>query len=286
MCPIHWITPGYFAGVVDTAHRTMKSTGKKPDVSERPMPICWMPKHVDNSGGGQTWVPTTDDKWGPFRGNLLHTSYGQCALYNVMYEFVGGEPKDGGVVQGGVTRFPVDFSSGMNRPRFSPFDGQLYLSGLTGWQSRGNKEAAFHRVRYTGKPVYMANGLHVTKTGLDITFTNPLDTAAATDPGNWSVDRWNYEWAEHYGTSYFSVDDPTKKGDQKIRDAMDIKSIHLSPDARTVTLELADVRPVMQMNVKYNLKAADGAPIKSEIYSTINKVPGSEAIAANGSHTN
>jgi hypothetical protein len=273
MCPIHWITPGYFAGVVDTAHREMKSTGKKPDVSERPKPICWMPKNIDNSGGGQTWC--FSDKWGPFKGNLLHTSYGTCSLYNVMYEFVDG------TIQGGVTRFPLQFNSGMNRPRFSPFDGQLYISGLTGWQSSGSKEAALQRVRYTGKPVHMANGLHVTKSGVEITFTNPLDAASATDAGNWSVEEWNYEWAEHYGTPYFSTSDPAKKGNSA-KDAVEITSIKLSADGRTVSLELAEVRPVMQMNVKYNIKAADGTAIKSEVYSTINKVPGSDAVAGNG----
>lgn len=273
MCPIHWITPGYFAGVVDTAHKEMKSTGKKPDISERPKPICWMPKNIDNSGGGQTWC--FSDKWGPFKGNLLHTSYGTCSLYNVMYEFVDG------TIQGGVTRFPLQFNSGMNRPRFSPFDGQLYISGLTGWQSSGSKEAALQRVRYTGKPVHMANGLHVTKSGVEITFTNALDAASATDAGNWSVEEWNYEWAEHYGTPYFSTSDPAKKGNSA-KDAVEITSIKLSADGKTIVLELAEVKPVMQMNVKYNIKAADGTAIKSEVYNTINKVPGSDAVAGNG----
>ncbi|HEY7118697.1 MAG TPA: DUF6797 domain-containing protein [Tepidisphaeraceae bacterium] len=277
-CPLHWITPGYFAGVVDTAHRKdLKSTGRAPVASERPKPICWMPKYVDNSGGGQTWVPKDDAKWGPFAGNLLHTSYGTCSLYNVMYEFTDGQ------IQGGVTRFPLRFNSGMNRPRFSPFDGQLYISGLTGWQSSGAREAAFHRVRYTGKPVIMPNGLHVTKTGVDVTFTSALEAKSATDAGNWSVEQWNYEWAEHYGSGNFSAEDPKKKGGDGVKDPVEIKSVKLSPDARTVTLELAQVIPVMQMNIKYNLKAADGTPAKSEIFNTINKVPGSDAIATNGS---
>jgi hypothetical protein len=279
MCPIHWVTPGYFAGVVDTAHKEMKSSKKGPDVSERPKPICWMPKNVDNSGGGQTWVPT--DKWGPFKGNLLHTSYGTCSLYNVMYEFVDGDGPGKGTIQGGVTRFPLQFNSGINRPRFSPFDGQLYVSGLTGWQSSGGKEAAFHRVRYTGKPVHMANALHVTKTGVAIMFTNPLDEKSATDAGNWSVEQWNYEWAEHYGSPLFSIANAGAKA-KNPRDPVEVKRVTLSPDGKTATIELDKVIPVMQMNVKFNLKAADGSPLKSEIYNTINKVPGSNAVANNG----
>jgi hypothetical protein len=200
-----------------------------------------------------------------------------------MYEFVDGGEGGSKTIQGGVTRFPLKFNSGMNRPRFSPFDGQLYISGLTGWQSSGAKEAALHRVRYTGKPVNMANGLHVTPTAVSITFTNPLDAKAATDSGNWSVDEWNYEWAEHYGTEFYSVEDPKKKGGSNVKDPVEIKGIKLSDDGKTVTLQLEKVQPVMQMNIKYNIKAADGSPIKSEIYNTINKVPGSDAVAGNGS---
>jgi hypothetical protein len=282
--PLHWVTPGYFAGVVDLAGRPMKSNKKTPDLAERPNPICWFPKNVDNSGGGQTWVPSDNDKWGPFKGNLLHTSYGTCNLYNVMYEFVGGEEGKGGTIQGGVTKFPLKFDSGICRPRFSPFDGQLYIAGLTGWQSSGAKSACFQRVRYTGKPVTMANGLKVQKDGLQVTFTSPLDPATATDAGNWSVEQWNYEWAEHYGSSNYSVADPKKKGSDNVKDAVEVKSVKLSPDGKTATIELADgVVPVMQMNIKYNVKAADGTPVKSEIYNTINRVPGSSAVANNGS---
>ncbi|MBI3856691.1 MAG: hypothetical protein HY293_13470, partial [Planctomycetes bacterium] len=74
VCPIHWVKPGSFNGVVDGAHRELKSAKGKPDPSEQPRPICWMPKNVDNSGGGQVWV--TSNAWGPFKGELLHMSYG------------------------------------------------------------------------------------------------------------------------------------------------------------------------------------------------------------------
>jgi hypothetical protein len=48
-CPIHWVKPGSFNGVVDAAHRTETKFTE-------PKPICWLPKGVDNSGGGQVWV--------------------------------------------------------------------------------------------------------------------------------------------------------------------------------------------------------------------------------------
>lgn len=82
---------------------------------------------MDNSGGGQVWV--TGEKWGPWGGKMLHLSHGTCSLFGVLREEVGG------TMQGGVTRFPVNFQSGMMRARFSPADGQLYLAGLRGWQT-------------------------------------------------------------------------------------------------------------------------------------------------------
>ena len=43
----------------------------------------------------------TSDKWGPFKGRLLHLSYGTCSLFLVLKEEVNGQ------VQGGVVRFPL-----------------------------------------------------------------------------------------------------------------------------------------------------------------------------------
>ena len=39
-------------------------------------PICWLPRDIDNSAGGQTWVPP--DTFGPLAGLPLHFSYGRC----------------------------------------------------------------------------------------------------------------------------------------------------------------------------------------------------------------
>ena len=45
------------------------------------------------------------------------------------------------------------------------------------------------------------------------------------------------------------------------------------PDQKTVLLEIADLKPVNQMKITFNLKAADGTPIKQELFNTIHKVP-------------
>jgi glucose/arabinose dehydrogenase len=255
--PINWIKPGGWYGVLDTAHR-------EPIPEFRP-PLCWLshtgPDAFDNSAGGQVWV--TSDKWGPFAGELLHLSYGKCRLFLVFKEEIAG------VLQGGAVRWPLKFTSSTMRGRFNPRDGQLYLCGLGGWQTDTVREGGLDRVRYTGKPVYSLRALNVTKTGVRLTFTQPLDPAAATDVQNYSVKRWNYRRTQEYGSPEFSVANPDQKG----RDPVDVKSAHLSPDGLAVTLELADLKPVMQQAITFNLKARDGTPLRQDLQHSIHVVP-------------
>jgi hypothetical protein len=253
--PIHWIEPGQFCGVSN------RFTG--PPLSERYVPpLCWLAKNYDNSGGGQIWV--TGKQWGPFEGELLHESYGQSSLFLVM-----SEPLKDGRRQGGVVKFPLKFTSSVMRAKFHPRDGQLYVAGLSEWQSNAGKITGFDRVRYTGKPVYTVRGLKVVKDGVQLTFTQPLAPEAAADLQNYSGKRWNYLRSENYGSPELSVADPKKKG----RDNLEIVHASLSSDARTVTLQIGDFRPVMQQTLKFNLKAADGTPIAQEVMHTVHAIP-------------
>ena len=253
MCPINWVKPGGFYGVEDLSH------GR--DVKTFRQPLCWMAKSWDNSGGGQAWVTST--KWGPFSGELLHCSYGQSSIYLVLKEFIGDQP------QGGIVKIPVKLTSSAMRPRFNPVDGQLYNAGLRGWQSNAAKEGGFDRIRYTGKPVVSIAKLNVSKTGVALTFTQPLDKASAEDVQNFSGERWNYQRTSNYGSPEFSVETPDKKG----HDKLDITAAKLSADGKTVTLAITDLKAVNQQLLKYRLKTADGAELKQDVLHTINVIP-------------
>ncbi|NDA65691.1 MAG: hypothetical protein EB141_02310 [Verrucomicrobia bacterium] len=254
---LNLLRPGGFYGMRQSAHGKAPPEDKLNDYDQ---PICWLPKSQDNSSGGQAWV--TSKQWGPFENHLLFTSYGMGTLFHVMTEEVDGQ------VQAGMTPFPLKFPSGTMRGRFNPKDGQLYLTGLRGWQTRGTRDGAFTRVRYTGKPVDMPHSLHVTKTGVQITFTRALDTATAADAANWAVERWDYLYSGNYGSKEYSNLAKKEVGHEKL----DVKSVRVAPDKKTVFLEIPDMKPVMQMKVKCNIKAADGADVSQEIYNTIHKL--------------
>jgi hypothetical protein len=160
VCRLNWIKQGGFYGVPPLAHKSVEPT-------DYDRPLCWFPKDVDNSSGGQVWV--TSDKFGPWKDRLLHLSYGMCSLFGVLPQEVSfnGQPQ----MQGGVARFNVDFASGAMRARFNPQDGQLYVTGLRGWQTTATQNGCFQRVRYTGAATRMPIALAATKKGIKLDFT-------------------------------------------------------------------------------------------------------------------
>ncbi|MST94834.1 MAG: hypothetical protein EXS33_06145 [Pedosphaera sp.] len=254
--PVNWIKPGGFHGVVNSQISKEVADTFIP-------PLTWLSHNdYDNSGGGQIWV--TSDKWGPFKGELLHESYGKSSLFLVLKEKASN-----GLMQGGVVRFPLKFTSSVMRAKFNKKDGQLYIAGLSEWQSNAAKITGFDRVRHTGKPVYSVSGMKVLKDGLQLTFTQPLATDSAADLQNFSGKRWNYKRTENYGSPEMSVANPDKSG----RDPITISATKLSADGKTLTVTIEDFKPVMQQTIKFNIKAKDGTPVSQEIQHTIHALP-------------
>jgi hypothetical protein len=231
-----------------------------PVPTEYDQPICWLPMNMDNSSGGQVWATT--DKWGPLKNHMLFMSYGRGTLFHVMTEEVDG------VTQAAMVKFPLKFQTDLMRGRVNPKDGQVYVSGLRGWQTDGSKDGGFYRVRYTGKPVHTPLELHALKDGAEIKFTGELDAASATDAANYAIEEWNYTYSGNYGSPEISVADPAAKK----HDKPEIKSVRLAKDKKTVLLEIPGFQPMNQLKIKLNVKAADGTAISQDIYSTVHKL--------------
>jgi hypothetical protein len=232
--------------------------------NERPLgydaPLCWIPHGVDNSSASQVWVPS--GIWGPLGGQMLHLLWGRCGLMLVMRDVVNGLP------QGAVVPLPGRFLSGPQRASFNLGDGQLYVAGSSGWQTSAVKDGALHRVRFTGKPVYLPTRWHAQTNGLTLTFGQPLQRTAAEDTGSYSIHQWNYRYAAQYGSKDWSASDNAKEG----RDEVSVKAARLLPDGKTVFLEIPGLRPVMQMEIKYSLNAADGKSLRNQLWLTLHRL--------------
>jgi len=251
-CPIVRVNKGGFYGFVLDHHPEIKTMAREPA-------ICWLPMDVDNSSGGQVWV--TDDRWGPLKGRLIHTSYGQSRLLLTLLD----ERRP----QGSVVRCPLNFASGIMRAQFNPVDGQLYVAGLRGWQTTAVKDGCLQRVRYTGKPALLPVTLKVRKTGIDLGFTDALDRETAGDPDSYSAQWFNVVSTPDYGSPEFNATNPSKRGREKVA----VTAAKLLEDGKTVSLDLEGFRPVTNLIIKFAIRSAAGAKIQSEVALTINHLP-------------
>lgn len=229
-------------------------------------PIIWMPQSFDNSSGGQLWID--DPRWGPLSGRLLHTSFGKGWLnYLMLQEF-------GNVSQAAIIKLPFDFSSGIQRARVNPADGQVYTVGLDGWNGGGRPgllDKGVQRLRYTGKPISLVTDCQVEHDGLRIHFNFSLDPTSAADLKSFAAAHWNYHWRAAYGSDMFS---PTT--DKPGKEKLNITKATISEDGKSVKLSIPDLKPVNQVHLKLNLKDVQGKPFQEEIYWTINGIPKGE----------
>jgi hypothetical protein len=258
-CRLNLSTNGTFWGCTDTAWREQKPTTYDE-------PICWLPMSVDNSGGGQVWVP--DGTWGVLSGRLIHQSYGQSTNYLVLTQ------EHDGKTQGAVVRLPMSFESSQMRGRFSR--GDLYTVGFQGWQTNAAKETAFHRVRRTDKPLRMPLQCRFVNEGVELEFSDALDREVATDPSSWEVEIWNYLWSENYGSPEYAPSAPDRKvkEGEKNRDRLAVRAVELSEDGKRVFLAVDGMQTVMQIRVGWSVDAAmvaagQDAAIDGELHGTI-----------------
>jgi len=223
-------------------------------------PLCWLPRQMDNSAGGQVWVPR--DRWGPLAGQMLHLSYGRCRMMLVLHQEVDG------VMQGGAIDLGLQFLAGVCRGRFRAQDGHLYLVGLRGWQTAAVRDGCLQRVRYTGRKILLPVALAAHANGLQLTFSEKLDRRSTEDVKHWRVAQWNYHWSADYGSKRWSVAHPERVG----QDSVAVKSVKLLANGRSVFVETASLKPVMQMEVRYGLATPEGESLRGILCNTIHSL--------------
>jgi hypothetical protein len=256
-CKLSVARPGKWYGYVGSPQFYGKNEPAHAATHEPP--LCWIPMSADNCPGSQVWA---GDTWGPLSGAMLHLSYGQSTILAVLPERVGD------VWQGGVVTLPLKFASGIMRGRVNPADGQLYVSGLKGWQTNASVDGCLQRVRATGAAAALPVGLAVKRGEVHLRFSAPL-YPATVNADSVSAERWNYAWTGAYGSPDLSVTDPQKKG----RDPVAIGGVRLDADKRTVVIAIPDLKPVMQQAITVKFADAEGELVKFTVYQTINVIP-------------
>jgi hypothetical protein len=177
-----------------------------------------------------------------------------------------GAPSTSPAAQGGLVALPIlAFPTGIMRGRFHPTNGQLYVCGMFAWAGNATEPGGLYCIRYTGRPLYVPKALRVRhngtgRAGVELTFTGALDPATAADPDSYRARAWSLRRTSNYGSDHH---------DER---RWPVAAVELSSDGRTVFLEIPDLEPTWCAAVTWDLKAADGTPVKGEMHHTVHRV--------------
>jgi hypothetical protein len=165
----------------------------------------------------QPLTDTTGGKFGPFSGQMLVGEMNHARILRMAMEEVDGQ------LQGMVVPLLEGHGlhKGDNRLAFAP-DGSLWVGQTEhGWA--GDK--GIQRITWTEKVPLDVKEMHLTKTGFELTFTQPVESSAAGNPESYKVRRYYYDYHAAYGSPEFDLQQITPK------------SATLSEDRTKVTLE-------------------------------------------------
>jgi len=243
---INWVEEGGFYG-------NMYGYGAPADSSDAAMiqPLMWMDQKYDRSPAELLWAES--NRWGPLDGHLLSFSYGYGKIFVVMPQMMEGTR------QGGMVELPVpQFPTGMMRGRFNPKDGQLYACGMSAWATNQMIQVGgLYRVRYTGRSLHLPVEMKALTSGMQLTFSAPLDKAVAEDKSRYTISTWELKRTRSYGSKRYDTRELT------------IDQVTLADDGKTILIHLPDIQPTWVMEINYALKSEEGKTFEGVVQNTI-----------------
>ncbi|KLU04069.1 large multi-functional protein [Rhodopirellula islandica] len=240
-------------------------------------PLVWMPQAFDNSSGGEIWVD--DERFGPLSNHLLHTSFGKGWMSMMMIQEVGE------ISQAAIVKLPFDFSTGIMRGRVNPHDGQVYATGLQGWNGGGRfglEDGGVQRLRYTGTPPKMITDARVVAGGLELDLNFPVDAESVLEEDCVSIVQWDYLWSKAYGSDQYlpgtaETEAPQIGTETLIPESVQVNGVPGESGSSRLRLNLATLTPVDQLQLQLRIQAEDGEAFEEEVYWTIHVVPSGDS---------
>ena len=213
-------------------------------------PLCWITNAFDRSPGELLWVPENAG-WGALNGQLMNMSYGTGQVFLVPHEIVNGQ------AQGGMVSLGLEFPTGTMRGRFHKANGQLYSTGMFAWAGNQHQDGGFYRIRYTGTPAHQITGLRALRRGVELTFTDPLDSRFARDVSNYKIKIWDLKRTKNYGSKHYN------------ERPLEIDSVDVSNDRKSIFLNIPEITTTWSMEIKMDLQGENGEKVERVIHNTI-----------------
>lgn len=208
----------------------------------RTPPAIVFPHNLMANSPTQPLLIDTGGKFGPFEGQMLIGEMNRARIIRTIFDKVDGQ------LQGACIPFIDDgqLRKGNNRMAFAK-NGSLWV-GQTDHGWAGDK--GIQRIVWTGKVPLEVLGMKLTKTGFDLTFTKPLDPETASKQATYKLKRYYYEYHAAYGSKQYDLAEVVAS------------AVKLSPDGKTVSLELPELKAWRVYELQLDdLKAADGTSI-------------------------
>ncbi len=226
-------------------------------------PVLWLPQNeIANSPSTPLYLEE-----GTFAGQMLFGDVTYGGIQRAYLEEVDG------AYQGAVFRFTQGLEAGVNRISMGP-DGAIYAGGLGAggnWGQEGKLTYGLQKLMPTGSDAFDILEMRATSTGFELEYTQPLsqETADAL-AASYAVEQWRYLPTAEYGGP--KVDEET----------LTVSSATLSPDGRTVTLEIPGLKPGHVVHLRSPRPFTDDSGQElwnTEAWYTLNEIPGVEESA-------
>ena len=228
-------------------------------------PSVWFPHTI--MGISTSDIIVLSEKFGPFTDQLLVGDQGHSKIMRVYQEQVNG------VYQGACFPFVDGFASGVLRFTYSPEKDIIYVGQTSrGWAATGTEPFALERLKWTGKLPFEIKEINVTTEGFQLTFTQPVNRAVASDPTSYQITDFTYLYHQAYGS-------PVQQ-----KETRGIRTAEVSSDGFSVELKIDRFRKGFIYEIKApGLIRNNGQKLLHDVaYYTLNEVPKGSKIIYSG----
>jgi hypothetical protein len=92
---------------------------------------------------------------------------------------------------------------------------------------------------------------------VELTFAEPLESAGIDDLTRYAIKAWDLKRTARYGSDHYN------------QRSWAVTAARLSPDGKTLRLDIPQIAPTWGMEILYRVPAADGRVISGKIHNTI-----------------
>lgn len=220
------------------------------------------PQGIMANSPSQPLCDITQGKFGPFAGQLFVGEMNRDRIVRVMLETVAGE------LQGAAIPF-IDghgLRKGNNRLAFAP-DGSLWVGQIAfGWAG----DQGIQRIVFNGNPPADVQMMRLTRSGFDITFTQPVNRTQALNASNYNFRHYYYKYQRKVKNAGADVTD------QQDVQAVPVKNIKVSADGMKVSLVLDELKAGYVYELKLgDITTSKGQPLDNKLicYTLNNLIP-------------